>query len=193
MKTDNAKFLPINNHQISLSTDSYILNFSDEDLPVLIGKEYYPFIRGIITLYGWNWIGYPFGLYRIPAISTTPSLSLFDKRKEFLSKPVFSIMQVDSLVWVANENGLDFFNLEGVNIPLPGRLQGLQNNIVYALGKDAHKRVWFSGNKGIGCISADHTKVVMFGIDNNLQSLEFNHNAFYEDNKGLLYFGGING
>ncbi len=193
MKTDNAKFLVSRNKQVLLSTDSYILNFSDDEQPAFIGQVFYPFLSAIITVNGWYWIGYPYGLYKIPAVPVWPEIQLFEKRKEIISKPVFSILKADSLVWIASENGLVYYNSEGGNVPLPDQLRGLQNEILYCLGRDAFQRIWFSGNKGIGCISSDLQRVVMFGIANNLQSLEFNYNAFYQDDKGQMYFGGING
>lgn len=193
IKTNNAKFIRLKRGWISLSTDSHILNFKEEKQPELIGQQNYPFMRSFFSYQGWNWIGSPYGVYRVPDIPEWTTLGVYNQRDELDTKPVFSMLQTDTLIWVSNEYGLDIYNKKGKKLPLPESLLDRGNEIVYSLGYDRFRRIWFAGNKGIGCISGDLSRVVMFGRGNNLQSLEFNHNAFCQGDNGILYFGGING
>lgn len=105
----------------------------------------------------------------------------------------FDIEVIDNQIWVATDNGFSIFNASGTQSTAYASLLDKFNEAIYALSTDAYGRIWFSGLQGIGLISSNRRKITWFNSSNNLQSTEFNQNAFFSNNKGWLYFGGING
>lgn len=131
----------------------------------------------------WWWGGYN-GLHMGGTPETAMGTKLADAR-------VNSIIALDNSVWVGSTEGIFVYAEDGTlrkRFSFPDELPG---NNVYALLADTYGHVWFSGDRGIGCISADG-QVRLFGAGHNLQSLEFVSGASHRWN-GRLYFGGIEG
>lgn len=70
---------------------------------------------------------------------------------------------------------------------------GLPNDAVYGLLVDPKGKWWVSTNKGLAMIDPRNQQVVKYDKMEQVQSLEFNEAAYLSDNKGLFYFGGIEG
>lgn len=70
----------------------------------------------------------------------------------------------------------------------------LENSYVYGLlYSKAQNSVWASTNNGLFQLNYDENETVNFKVKDGLQSLEYNGNAVYKDQKGKLYFGGAKG
>ena len=97
-------------------------------------------------------------------------------------------------LWVATGGG-------GVNILDPGRKnfrhlttkQGLPNDFIYGILEDDQKMIWGSTNKGIFKLNPKNGNVTCYDESDGLQNNEFNTGSYYNDLKGTLFFGGING
>lgn len=70
---------------------------------------------------------------------------------------------------------------------------GLINDFIYGVLEDNRGDIWFSHNKGVSQYFPKEGKFIHYGVKDGLQSNEFNTGAYYKDEKGLLYFGGVNG
>lgn len=76
---------------------------------------------------------------------------------------------------------------------------GLPNNTVYGILADARNNLWISTNQGINYLTFKVPQrfgvpnVAMFGMDNGLQSMEFNTGAWFKNEAGVMFFGGVNG
>ncbi len=70
---------------------------------------------------------------------------------------------------------------------------GLANNFVYSLIEDVRGDFWVSTNKGLSRCNPQDMTFTSYGVEQGLQSDEFNTGAVAAGNDGQLYFGGVNG
>ncbi|MGL5328692.1 MAG: ligand-binding sensor domain-containing protein [Peptostreptococcaceae bacterium] len=70
---------------------------------------------------------------------------------------------------------------------------GLPNNNIYGVLIDDNDNIWMSTNSGISKFNSNNEIFENFTIIDGLQDNEFNGNAYYKNNNGEFYFGGING
>ncbi len=96
-------------------------------------------------------------------------------------------------LWIGTENGLNQFDKNKKTFKRYYEKDGLPNGFIYAILPDKKGKLWISTNKGISRFSPEEEKFRNYGIEDGLQSYEFNTGAFFKDDKGYLFFGGING
>jgi ligand-binding sensor domain-containing protein len=89
--------------------------------------------------------------------------------------------------------GLSIFNLEEERFTSLTESEGLRNNSVYGIIEDKKNNLWLSTNIGISRVSSDLKNIKNFDLPIQLQSLEFNEDAFLKASNDQLYFGGVNG
>lgn len=70
---------------------------------------------------------------------------------------------------------------------------GLPNNQVYGILGDKTGNLWLSTNKGLSRFDPSTKTFKNYDQSYGLQSNEFNQGAFFEDKKGEMFFGGVNG
>jgi ligand-binding sensor domain-containing protein/DNA-binding CsgD family transcriptional regulator len=70
---------------------------------------------------------------------------------------------------------------------------GLPNNIVFGILQDPNRNLWVSTNSGLARIIPETMQITTFNARDGLQSAEFTMNAYHQNRKGEMYFGGING
>jgi ligand-binding sensor domain-containing protein len=97
------------------------------------------------------------------------------------------------VIWMATEKGLLEFRGTMEESRLWTMSDGLANDFIYSLYLDAHGRVWFSSNKGIGLLEPETGYVRNFSTDDGLQCNEFNTHALAVTSDGLMYWGGTTG
>lgn len=71
--------------------------------------------------------------------------------------------------------------------------EGLVDNSIYAILFDDEQNLWASTNKGLSKFSLLSKRFKNYNVNDGLQSNEFNGGAYFKDNNGEIYFGGING
>ena len=108
---------------------------------------------------------------------------------------VLSICEGDeNTLWVGTfGGGLNKLNLKTNTFDIFSESEGLSNNNIYGIIKDANGHLWISTNFGISEFITESNSFRNYNEGNGLQSNEFNNNSFYQSISGRIYFGGING
>ncbi|MDX1642682.1 MAG: two-component regulator propeller domain-containing protein, partial [Balneolaceae bacterium] len=70
---------------------------------------------------------------------------------------------------------------------------GLPSNIVHAIEEDREGNLWLSTNNGISRFNRDAMRFSNYGLEDGIQSREFNSGSSLRDRDGYIYFGGVNG
>jgi ligand-binding sensor domain-containing protein/HPt (histidine-containing phosphotransfer) domain-containing protein len=70
---------------------------------------------------------------------------------------------------------------------------GLPNDGIYGILEDKKGNLWLSTNQGLSKFNPKNKSFKNYDINDGLQSNEFNGNAFHRNDKGEMFFGGING
>jgi len=97
-------------------------------------------------------------------------------------------------LWIGTSgSGLIKFDLENWSIQSFSIAQGLSSSVVYGILSDKNSNLWLSTDDGIFLFNTKTERFTQFGIDDGVQSLEFSGGAYFEDEDGMMYFGGING
>jgi signal transduction histidine kinase/ligand-binding sensor domain-containing protein/DNA-binding response OmpR family regulator len=108
-----------------------------------------------------------------------------------------SLYQADGVLWIGtNGNGLQALSLENSQLKGFTNEDGLPNNVIYAILPDEKGNLWLSSNRGITKFSINTNEdpdIIVYDIYDGLQALEFNTGAYYKDEEGILYFGGLKG
>ncbi len=111
---------------------------------------------------------------------------------------VFNIYQLpdgsNDNLWIGTGGGgLDLLNISTGKIKVYTESDGLANNEIYGILGDKKGNLWISTNSGISKFDVKSQIFHNYNISDGLQSDEFNQGAYYEDDNGKLYFGGIEG
>lgn len=107
---------------------------------------------------------------------------------------VISILDDGTNLWLGTYGGgLNRFDKQSEKFESITQEQGLSNNVVYGVLKDARGTLWMSTNKGVSNYDPSTKAFYNYFENDGLQSNEFNIGAFFQDKKGRIYFGGING
>jgi len=96
-------------------------------------------------------------------------------------------------IWVATTSGLFVIDQSGKQLAKHDISTGLPSHFVYGVLEDDLGYIWISHNKGLTRIDPESGAYRNFGLGDGLQSNEFNTGAFYKDEEGYLYFGGVGG
>ena len=96
-------------------------------------------------------------------------------------------------MWVGTANGLNYFDhatgrLEKLNLE-----DGLINEVINGICIDSRQNLWISSNKGITRYSTETSSFHHFDESDGLQGKQFIHGAYFRNEEGMLFFGGING
>lgn len=191
--TASANFLSVSGSEVYLSTYDRLFSCQMGEKPSLTLIRAQTQVRKVLAYRGYIWLGNQFGLFRKEASAGVLEAMIFRESSHLGHLPVYDILPVDGAIWVATERGIARYTLSGEAMPVPEFLKSLNHEFVYALVEDSLHRVWFSGNKGIGFISANRDHIIRFSARNNLQSMEYNSNASLVTPFGAIYFGGIKG
>ena len=73
------------------------------------------------------------------------------------------------------------------------REDGLPNNAVYGILEDDKGFLWLSTNQGLSKFDPETESFVNYDSRDGIQGNEFNGNAFFKNNRGEMFFGGIDG
>jgi signal transduction histidine kinase/ligand-binding sensor domain-containing protein len=190
----HAKFISKGGDSILLVYDNQLLRFKSSVKPVCYRSDKYIAARALLKVNGNYWVGTAYGLYRYSEkLGFNQSLAFLPAEHKLSSIPVYGMLFHDGLIWIASGNGVSCYNQDGTAHKLSGCFNELKNDVIYSILADDLGRFWITGNNGIGCISPAEDRIMFFNSKNNLQSLEFNHNASYSSAGDNLYFGGIQG
>ena len=97
-------------------------------------------------------------------------------------------------LWLGTDGGgLNKFNLQDKTFEIFGESSGMDGNVVYGILQDDNRTLWISTNNGLFNYNPVTKKFNQYSNWDNLQSRQFNYNAYYKSSSGKLYFGGIKG
>lgn len=96
--------------------------------------------------------------------------------------------------WIATDDGLIQTSSKDFSIiKVWTTLDGLPNDVIYAVVPDNHGRIWISTNNGLAAIYPSLSICKKFTVEDGLQDSEFNTAACYKTADGKIWFGGVNG
>ena len=124
----------------------------------------------------------------------TSKLEQISTRQGILGNSVYSVLidkKTDNY-WIASLGGVSVYNKKKGLIKNISETEGLPSHMVYGLIDNGYK-VWISTTKGIASVAKNNFKITSYNPNHGWQAPEFSEGAYYQDNKGLLYFGGVNG
>lgn len=115
-------------------------------------------------------------------------------KKQFPHIIVFSIYEdKQNTMWLGTSIGLMKLSKDRKLIGHYDVEDGLSNSVVSRIEVDNDGNLWLSTNYGLNKFNTKNNTFINFYSSNGLQGNEFNRTASTKDDKGNLYFGGING
>ena len=94
---------------------------------------------------------------------------------------------------VGTSHGLNILDIDSGKFKHYTTNDGLPNNTIYGILVDSYNNIWMSTNSGLSKFNPSTEVFQNFTIIDGIQSNEFNGNAYFKNNDGKFYFGGING
>lgn len=111
-----------------------------------------------------------------------------------LDDKIKSLLLLGETLWVGTfGNGLKKYNVVNQSIKTYTKNDGLPNQVVYGVLPDSDQHLWLSTNNGLCHFDPKAEKFEGFSVDDGLQDTEFNTGAYFKDNHGTIYFGGLEG
>jgi len=133
----------------------------------------------------------------------TNGLYKLDTEKQVIEKigvlksSIKSLYFNDSILWIGtNGEGLKSFNTISKEVNVYNNTNGLPNNVIYSILPDNEGYLWLSSNKGITKLKVENkaiSSIENYSNYDGLQAFEFNTGAYFKDENGILYFGGLDG
>jgi AraC family chitin signaling transcriptional activator len=124
----------------------------------------------------------------------TNIVNQISKQQGILGNSVYSVLidKTTDNYWIASLGGVSIFNKKKGLVKNIAESDGLPSHMVYGLIDNGDK-VWISTTKGIASFDKRTFKITSYNPNHGWQAPEFSEGAYYKDNKGLLFFGGVNG
>ena len=113
------------------------------------------------------------------SLSNSTIWSIYEDEKGFL--------------WLGTSGGLNKMDPHDGKFTVYGEKQGLPNNVIYGILPDVKGNLWLSTNRGLSKFDARAGIFRNYDISDGLQSNEFDQGAYYRDDGGEMFFGGVNG
>jgi len=100
----------------------------------------------------------------------------------------------DGTIWLGSYGGsLTSFDRKTEKFKRYSWQEGLTSGVVYGILEDNDKNLWISSDDGIFKLNLTTKQFTRYDIQDGVQSLEFSGGAYFKDENGIMYFGGING
>ena len=97
-------------------------------------------------------------------------------------------------IWIGTAgNGLNKLDVVSNKFSHYRQEHGLANNNVYGILEDKQGYLWLSTNAGLSKFDPRNETFKTYSKSDGLQSDEFNMGAYFQSEKGELFFGGVNG
>lgn len=139
------------------------------------------------------WIGTSEGLF---LMNDKEDIVEWIGEKDGLSKGLIQDIYIEdkNTIWIAtNGKGLIKWNRVNNSFKTFTQKEGLSNNNVYAIYKDEFGFFWLPTDNGLNIFAPKTLKNKILFPKDGLTNKEFNYMSHFQDENGLLYFGGISG
>ncbi|MBU2997322.1 helix-turn-helix domain-containing protein [Cellulophaga baltica] len=124
----------------------------------------------------------------------TKIIEQITRENGLLGNSIYAVFkeEIDATYWIASLGGVSVLNNEKKVIKNITEDDGLPSHMVYGILKNKDQ-FWLSTTKGVAVISKNTFNVIEYNPSEGWQASEFSEGAYYQDKKGLLFFGGVNG
>jgi len=112
-----------------------------------------------------------------------------------LGNSIFSFYKDEktNYLWITSLGGVSIYDIQKNKIVKNiTESDGLPSHMVYGLLLQ-NDRFWVSTTKGIAAINKYNFRISNFDPNEGWQGAEFSEGAYFQDKKGILFFGGVNG
>jgi ligand-binding sensor domain-containing protein/uncharacterized membrane-anchored protein YhcB (DUF1043 family) len=100
----------------------------------------------------------------------------------------------EGIFWIGTMGGgLDRFDPVSGQFRMYTEKDGLPNDVVYASVEDEKGNLWITSNRGITKFNKIDETFVNYDTKDGVQGNEFNAGAYFKNNDGEIFFGGMNG
>ena len=142
------------------------------------------------------WIGTDKGILLFNSLTNVfvrPDLG-FNKRLGLESSKVYSLLlDNEGIMWMGTNYGLFNINQDRSERNHYTEKTGLLNNSIFKLLEDLESNIWFSSNRGLTKVDKYRNEFINYGLNDGLQSYEFNPGCGSAAYDGELFFGGESG
>ena len=146
---------------------------------------------------GYMWIGASQGLFRYDETQKSFREYYFQPKDSasVASNYITSITKTrnGNLWFTTKGGGFCRYNRETDSFTRWTTRDGLPHNNVYAALEDEQGTLWLSSDNGIFTFSPRSQNIRRFTAADGLQGREFNRFAYFQSNKGEMFFGGVEG
>jgi hypothetical protein len=143
------------------------------------------------------WIGTNLGLNKVSPDLKQVSSYTHDRLNPgtISSNTVIYVMQdSEGIFWIGTMGGgLNRFDAKTEVFTSYSEAEGLPNDVVYCVLEDEEKNLWLTTNRGISKFSKENQTFINYDAKDGVQGNEFNAGAYYQNAKGEIYVGGMNG
>lgn len=116
-----------------------------------------------------------------------------EKQKSLSNNTVYDILiDAKDRLWVGTRHGLNLY-LGNNEFESWTEQKQFPNAIIYSIQDDEQGNLWLGTNNGIVRFNTENYGFKHYGIEDNIQSKEFDIHAKYRDEAGTIYLGGIGG
>jgi two-component system sensor histidine kinase ChiS len=117
-----------------------------------------------------------------------------DDPQSISNDTILSIRQDhQGIFWIGTSGGLNKLNPQTETFSNYREKDGLPNDFVYGILEDDQGNLWLSTNNGISKFDPSNETFRNYNVSDGLQSNEFNQGAYFKNERGEMFFGGING
>ncbi len=146
---------------------------------------------------GIYWIGTSFkGLIKVDMNKNTYRLynQIPDTTNTLINNMIRSmIMDHNGMLWIGTKEGLNHFNPRSERFTLFREKDGLTSNTVHGLQEDSQSQIWISTNNGLSKLIPSSWKAQNYNPENGCPIRNFLPGSSFQNSKGEIFFGGVNG
>ena len=100
------------------------------------------------------------------------------------------IVMLNGNLWIATENGLNYYNKSLQKFSKVSEKDGLCNNSIYRMAYDKQGRIWLGTGNGLACFDTAAKKFTNFYPADGLINTEYDRYSACLMPNGYLYMGG---
>lgn len=97
------------------------------------------------------------------------------------------------MLWIGTKGGINKFDSKKETFTAYTTQDGLPSNVIYAILEDEDGNLWLSTNRGLSRFNPRSREFRNYTLRDGLQGYEFNGRAACINDRGEMFFGGING
>lgn len=142
---------------------------------------------------GLLWIGTCNGLSCLEP-ETETFLNILSRDNPLTKAFIHTLLQDrNGFIWIGTSEGLYRFDKREKTYILYNIEHGLPSNVICSITEDNNGNLWISTHQGISKFITKTKTFVNYYASDGLQGNEFTRGAYFQDQRGKIYFGGTSG